>query len=47
MLRMATAVAQRAPVELNERVRAAAVQVAQFLGVLAVLWALWEAFKWV
>src|ERR687895_1845861 len=43
---MATAVAQRAPGELNERLRAAAVQVAQFLGVLAALWALWEAFKW-
>src|ERR687895_1170839 len=43
---MATAVAQRAPGELNERVRAAAVQLAQFLGVLAALWALWEAFKW-
>ena len=44
---MATALAQRAPDELNERIRAAAVQLAQFLGVLAALWGLWEAFKWV
>jgi NitT/TauT family transport system permease protein len=43
---MATAVAHRAPGELNERVRAAAVQVAQFFGVLAALWGLWESFKW-
>src|SRR5918992_878663 len=44
---MATALAQRAPDELNERIRAAAVQLAQFLGVLAALWGLWEAFKWI
>jgi NitT/TauT family transport system permease protein len=44
---MATAVAERAPSELSERARAAAVQLGQLLGVLAVLWALWEAFKWV
>src|ERR687891_1839447 len=43
---MATAVAQRAPSEPYERVRAAAVEVARLLGVLAFLWALWEAFKW-
>lgn len=43
----ATAVAERAPAEMGERVRAAAIQAAQLLGVLAALWALWEAFKWV
>jgi NitT/TauT family transport system permease protein len=43
---MATAVAQRAPSELHERVRTAAGEVARLLGVLAFLWGLWEAFKW-
>src|SRR5918999_982324 len=43
---MATALAQRAPSELYERVRTAAVEVARLLGVLAFLWGLWEAFKW-
>ena len=45
--RMATAAAERAPAERSERVRAAVVQGAQLLGVLAALWAFWEAFKWV
>ncbi|HVM68655.1 MAG TPA: ABC transporter permease, partial [Gaiellaceae bacterium] len=44
---MATAAAERAPAERSERVRAAVVQGAQLLGVLAALWAFWEAFKWV
>jgi NitT/TauT family transport system permease protein len=43
----ATAVAARAPGAAGERVRAAALQLAQLLGVLAALWALWEAFKWI
>lgn len=37
----------RPHVEAGERVRAAAVQAALFLAVLGVLWALWEAFKWI
>ena len=43
---MATAVAERAPNELSERARGAAVQLAQLLGVLGALWVFWEAFKW-
>src|ERR687895_1218822 len=43
---MATALAQRAPSEPYERFRAAAVELARLLGVLAFLWGLWEAFKW-
>ena len=43
----ATAAAERAPGAAGERVRAALVQAAQLLGVLAALWALWEAFKWI
>jgi NitT/TauT family transport system permease protein len=37
----------RAPGEPGERVRAAAAQAGLFLAVLAGLWALWEALKWV
>src|ERR671918_47237 len=40
---MATALAQRAPSELYERVRTAAVEVARLLGVLAFLWGFCEA----
>ncbi|HWG57147.1 MAG TPA: ABC transporter permease [Gaiellaceae bacterium] len=43
----AIVVAERAPSERAERVRAGALQAAQLLGVLAVLWAAWEAFKWI
>ena len=43
----AATVATRPPRETGERVRAAATQAALFLAVLACLWALWEAFKWV
>src|SRR5918996_4279263 len=43
----ATAVAARPPSDFGGRVRAAVVQLAQLLGVLAVLWALWESFKWI
>ena len=42
----ATVVAERAPGVGGERLRAAILQAAQLLGVLAALWALWEAFKW-
>jgi NitT/TauT family transport system permease protein len=43
---MATAAVERAPSDAGERARAVALQVAQLLGVFALLWALWEAFKW-
>ena len=43
----ASAVAERGPGETNVRVRAAVLQAGQLLAVLAVLWALWEAFKWI
>ena len=43
----ATAMVERAPGAAGARARAALLQAAQLLGVLAVLWALWEAFKWV
>jgi NitT/TauT family transport system permease protein len=37
----------RPPRESGEQIRAAATQVGLFVAVLAVLWALWEGFKWV
>ena len=43
----ASAVAERGPGETNVRVRAAVLQAGQLLAVLAALWALWEAFKWI
>ena len=43
----AHAPAESAPIFTSARARGAALQVGQLLGVLAVLWALWEAFKWV
>jgi NitT/TauT family transport system permease protein len=42
----ATVAAERAPGVSGERLRGATVQAAQLLGVLAALWAFWEAFKW-
>jgi NitT/TauT family transport system permease protein len=43
----AATVAARPPqVETDERIRAAGIQIALFLAVLAALWALWESFKW-
>lgn len=43
----ATVAINRAPAGTGARVRDAAAQAALFLSVLAGLWALWEAFKWV
>jgi NitT/TauT family transport system permease protein len=43
----ATVAVNRPPRESGEQIRAAATQVGLFVAVLAVLWALWEGFKWV
>jgi NitT/TauT family transport system permease protein len=43
----ATVAVNRPPRESGEQIRAAATQVGLFVAVLAVLWALWEGFKWI